>query len=100
MNTVQKNRCRSGERKKTMAKAVQADSATFPTVTSEAMMKLLSMALPRLARFQAACMFSNRRSLGMKLKGTLLICCSDWLAPEMMTMKGPISSRKPMTIRP
>ncbi|MCY1243818.1 hypothetical protein D9M72_568540 [compost metagenome] len=100
MNTIQKKKPFSGVLKNTMAKAVSADSATLPTVTRLAMTKLFSIAVPRLARDQAAPMFSKRRSCGTKLKGMALTCWNVWLAPDTMTMKGPISSSKPKIITP
>lgn len=98
MKTVQKNRCFSGERKKTMAKAVKAERATLPMVTSVAMIRLFKRALPRLARVQAVCALAKNSPCGMKLNGTLLTCWTDWLAPEMTTRKGPMSRRKPATM--
>ncbi|MNY75615.1 hypothetical protein D3C86_2149380 [compost metagenome] len=74
MNTIQKKKPFSGVRKNTMAKAVNADSATFPTVTRLAITKLFNIAVPRFARVQAALIFSNRRSCGRKLKGMALTC--------------------------
>ncbi|MNW14088.1 hypothetical protein D3C71_2122150 [compost metagenome] len=70
----------------------------MPAVTSEAITRLLNMALPRLARFQAVLRFLKSSPCGMKLKGVWFTCCTVWLAPANTTMKGPIRSRSPATM--